>query len=187
MATGGAETPESGRPGRGVDFAVWALVIAALVGLAAAVAWYLSNATFTIREVTWEDDSVDVELLIPVAPAPEPSPADRPPSAKSAATPVPRAEGVTSPAWTRQPAPLYPARALGRGIERGDVTLRCEARASGELGACEVLRESPTGAGFAEVALASTRQARVEPRTIDGVRTDSRIVYTIRFRLAPEP
>lgn len=175
METGGPGTSGSGRPGRGLDFAVWALVIAGLVGLAAAVAWYLSNATFTLPEITFEDDPIDVELLVPVAPAAEPSPSDR----------APDVEGVTPPSWIRQPAPHYPELALRRGVEAGAVVLRCEAMASGSMGACEVLRESPPGVGFAEAALASTRQARIEPRTVDGVRTDSRITYTIRFQLAP--
>lgn len=186
MATGGPET-SGGRPGRGLDAAVWALVIAALVALAAAFAWYLSNATFTIREVTYEDDSVDLEVLIPVAPAPESPIEDLPPSGEAAATGDPNAGGVALPAWVRQPAPLYPELALRRGVESGDVALVCVALASGRMGDCEVLRESPPGAGFAEAAVASTRQARIEPRRIDGVRTDSRVAFTIRFRLAPEP
>ena len=73
METGGTETPGGGRPGRGLDLAVWGLVIAALIGLAAAVAWSLSTASFKLRDITFEDDSVDFEL-IPVAPTPEPPP-----------------------------------------------------------------------------------------------------------------
>lgn len=181
METGGPDSSGDERPsGRGLDLAVWAAVIAVLVGLAAAIAWYLSNSTFTLREITFEDDSADLEILIPVAPAPEPP-------AEPAAASLPNAEGVTPPVWTRTPAPLYPEKALRRGIEQGEVTLRCAALASGRLDACEVVSESPPGAGFAEAALASTRQARVEPRRIDGVGTDSRITYTVRFRTAPEP
>lgn len=180
MATGGPET-SGGRPGRGLDAAVWALVIASLIGLAAAVAWFLSNAAFTFPEIAFEDDSVDLEVLIPVAPAPEP------PAGAPAATRDPDLPGVTLPKWTRLPAPLFPALAQSRGIERGEVQLVCEALASGELGACEVLRESPPGAGFAEAALDAARAARVEPYSIDGFRTDSRIAYTVRFRMAPEP
>ena len=186
MATGGPET-SGGRPGRGLDAAVWALVLAALIALAAAIAWYLSNATFTIREVTYEDDSVDLEVLTPVAPAPEPPLEDRPPSGEAAAARIPNAGGVAPPTWIRQPAPFYPELALRRGIEQGTVTLQCDALASGALAECEVLSESLPGAGFAEAALASTRQARIEPRRVDGVRTDSRVAYTVRFRLAPEP
>lgn len=197
MKTGGPETSGGGRRGRGIDVAVWALAIAALVGLAGAIAWFLSNATFIIREVTYGDDAVDVEVLIPVASAPGSSP----PDAMSPDAPAPDlapldeaaaarqldSARVTRPKWVRQPAPFFPALAASRGIEGGDVTLRCEAMASGELGACEVVRESPPGAGFGEAALASMRQARVRPYSIDGFRTDSRIAFTVRFRMAPEP
>ena len=186
MATGGPETSGSGPSGRGLDLAVWALVIAALIGLAGAVAWYLSNATFTIREVTWEDDAVDVEL-IPVAPAPrsipaEPSPSAGPPTARDL-----DAEGVAPTMWARQPAPLFPARAARQGIEAGQVSLLCQAFASGEIGDCEVLDESPADGGFAGAALASMRQARVTPRHVDGNPVASRIRFTIHFRIAPEP
>jgi len=189
METGGPEASGGGRPGREVDIAVWLLVIAALIGLAAAVAWFLSNAVFAIREITYSD-AADFEVLIPVAPAPESSPLKPPapdPAPKGPSTAGGPDAGLVLPKWTRQPAPLYPDLALSRGIDRGDVTLRCEALASGELGACEILRESPPNAGFGEAALASIREARVQPRSIDGFRTDSRIAFTMRFRMAPEP
>lgn len=180
MAPGQPESPGGERPGRGLDIAVWAVVIAVLIGVAAAIAWFLSDVTFTIREVTFEDDVADLEILSPLAPAVEPP-------AEPATTPVPGAGGVTSPVWTRTPAPLYPERALRRGVDEGEVALQCQALASGRLGVCEVLNESPAGAGFAEAALASTRQARVEPRRIDGVSADSRIAFTVRFRMEQEP
>lgn len=151
-------------------------VIAVLVGLAAAIAWYLSNSTFTLREVTLEDDSVDVEL-IPVAPAPPP--VDPPPARDD------EPEGAAPAMWARQPAPDYPARAARRGIEAGQVTLLCQTFASGEIGDCEVLHESPEDAGFATAALASMRQARVTPRRVDGSPEAGRIRFTIRFQIAP--
>lgn len=187
MTTGGPDTRGNGPRGRWVDVTVWVLVIASLIGLAGAIAWYLSNASFELREITFEDDSVDVEMLIPVAPAPESSPTDRPPAAAPVPTGGPDTDGVARPAWVRPPAPFYPALAQSRGIEQGVVQLRCEALASGALGACEILRENPSGAGFAEAALASTRQARVRPYSIDGFETDSTIAFTVRFRVAPEP
>ena len=180
METGWTETPGGGRPGRRLDRAVWGLVIAALIGLAAAVAWSLSTASFKLRDITFEDDSVDFEL-IPVAPTPEPPP----PATEPSAARKPDAEGVSLPVWTRQPAPLYPALALRRGIEEGEVQLVCEALASGEPTACEVVHENPAGAGFGEAALASMHQARVTPRTVEGRPVAARIRFTIRFRIAP--
>lgn len=185
METGGPETSGSRRPGRGIDIAVWTAVIAVLIGLAAAIAWYLSNATFIIREVTYEDDAVDVELLEPGEPPLRPRPAEPPSSADATAAPGAGAEGVAPTRWARQPAPFYPEVAARRGIEAGQVLLLCDAFASGEVGACEVLNESPTGAGFAEAAVASMRQARVSPRSVDGTPVNSRIRFTIRFRIAP--
>lgn len=188
MTIGGPEKPGGGRPGRGVDTAVWVLVIAALIGLAGAVAWSLSNVTFKIREVSWPDDRPElVEGPIEVATVQGSPDPERPPPARPVETRGPAAGAGVRPVWTRRPAPVYPALAQSRGIDRGDVQLRCEALASGELGACEILHESPSGVGFAEAALASTRQARVRPYSIDGFETDSRVAFTVRFQMAPEP
>jgi protein TonB len=180
MDAGGPETSGGGRPGRGTDVLVWVLAAIGLIGVAAAIAWGVSNVRFVLREVTYEDRSEDVEL-IPVAPPP----AIGPPPAEPAAR-LPDEDGVSRPKWIRQPAPLFPVLALQRGVQQGEVRLRCEALASGDLGACEVLRETPEGAGFAEAALAATRDARIEPYSIDGFRTDSRIGFTVRFVMAPE-
>jgi len=195
MTAGGPDTSGGGRPRGVVDVVFWLLAVALLFGLAAAIAWTLSNTSFKLREVTYEDDTVDFDVRIPVAvepaaPPPEPvPPGSAAPDLASLETPstggVPA--GVAPTKWVRQPAPLYPTLAASRGIAQGDVALSCEALASGELGACEILRETPSGAGFGEAALASMREARVQPRTIDGFRTDSRIAFTVRFRMAPEP
>ena len=184
MDSGGPSSFRSDRHRRGLDVAVWVLVLAGLIGIAAAVAWILSNTSFEIREITYEDDSVDFEL-IPPAQGPRPVPVAPPPAHASAARDV-DADGVAPPRWARQPAPVFPERAAGRGIERGEVALLCNATASGEVGFCTVLRESPAGEGFAEAAVASMRQARVMPRSSDGIATDSRIRFTILFRLETE-
>ena len=185
MDSGGPSSFRSDRHRRGLDVAVWVLVVAGLIGVAAAVAWFLSGTSFKIREITYEDDSVDFEL-IPPAPAPRLIPvAPAPPEDSGAAREV-DADGVAPPRWARQPAPVFPERAAGRGIERGEVALLCNATASGEVDFCTVLRESPAGEGFAEAAVASMRQARVMPRSSDGIATDSRIRFTILFRLETE-
>lgn len=76
---------------------------------------------------------------------------------------------------------------MRRGVEEGAVVLRCETLVTGEFGACEALSETPSGVGFAEAALAATRQARVTPYSIDGFETDSHATFTVRFRMEPEP
>ena len=180
MGSEGPSSFSSERSGRGLDIAVWVLVVSALVGVAAAVAWFLSTSHFVIRTVTYSDEATSPVELIPVAPAPEPTATD-PLVAREE-----DADGVAPPRWARQPAPFFPDRAARRGIDRGEVELVCEAYASGRVGACTVLSETPPGARFAEAALASMGDARVLPRRGDGVPTDSRIRFVIHFRLAPE-
>lgn len=185
----GPGTPGGGRKARAVDIALWCLVIAVIVALAAGIAGYLANSKFEIREVTFEDEVEEFTLIQPVPPpvaqpGADPSP---PPPPDPKTTLGPNGEVLRRPAWVRQPMPDFPERAMRRGVEQGDVMLRCETLVTGEFGACEVVSETPPGAGFAEAALAATRQARVTPYSIDGFETDSSIQFTVRFRMAPEP
>ena len=188
MGNRGPETPGGAKKGRGVDAVVWIAVVAAMIGLAGGVAWLASNTRFELPEITFTDQVKDVTLIEPVPPVAQPpmdaAPAP-PPEPKT--TLGPNGEVVRRPVWVRQPMPDFPEMAMRRGIERGAVMLRCETLATGEFGACEVVSETPPGAGFAEVALASTREARVKPYSIDGFETDSSIQFTIRFETAPEP
>ena len=50
------------------------LVVLGLATLAAA-AWIMTNSEFRLREVSYTDDSIDVELIPPPAPPPAPAPA----------------------------------------------------------------------------------------------------------------
>ncbi|CAN5316194.1 hypothetical protein BH10PSE2_BH10PSE2_30120 [soil metagenome] len=95
----------------------------------------------------------------------------------------PSVEVITNPFWTVRPGGEYPQLAQDRGVESGAVQLECEGLASGQLGACEILSETPTGAGFGEAALAGTRQARLQPRSVDGYQTDFTVRFTVRFLL----
>ena len=187
-APSGPETPEPEpkRRRRGRRGWVWVLVIAALIAF---VAFYLAGAKFSIREVTYSDDAVDLEIIEPLPrSAAQPRPAAPPaPPADPEPTIGPNGEVLRQPVWVRQPAPDFPTLAMRRGVEKGVVVLRCETLATGDFGACEVMSETPPGAGFADAALASMRQARVRPYSIDGFETDSSIQFTIRFQLAPEP
>ncbi|HWQ85360.1 TonB family protein [Brevundimonas sp.] len=149
----------------------------------ASLAWWMSKSEFTLREVSYSDDAVDVELIEPipssvVQPAPPPEPRT---------TLGPDGEVLRPQAWVKQPVPNFPELALRRGVEQGVVVLRCETLVTGEFGACEVVSETPQGAGFGEAALAATRQARVTPYSIDGFDTDGSIQFTVRFRAASEP
>lgn len=189
METRGPDTPGGEPKGRGVDIVVWCLVIGAIVVIAAGIAVYLTNAKFVLREVTFEDEAVDVTLIEPESPpAPElpvlPPPA-APPQPKS--TLGPNGEVLRPSTWVRQPQPDFPLSAMRRGVEQGNVVLLCETLATGRFGACEVVSETPPGLGFAEAAAASMREARVTPYSVDGVATAHEIQFTIRFRMAPEP
>ncbi len=182
-APSGPEAPGPEPKRRGSRVWIRVLVIAALVCLAAVATAHLSNFRFEVGEVTFEDRVVDLDLIEPIAPPVVPPVA--PPAPRT--TIGPDGEVLRQPVWVVQPRPNFPALALSRGTLSGDVRLRCETLATGEFGACEVLGESPPGAGFAEAALAATRQARVKPYAIDGFETDSAVAFTVRFRTAPEP
>lgn len=186
--------PEPEVPGpepkqRGSRIGTWVSAIAAVIALVVLLAVYVVGAKFSIREVTYSDDAADVELIEPIPPPvaeprtavpPAPPPAPRP-------TVGPNGEVLRHPVWVKVPVPIFPRLAMRRGVEEGVVVLRCETLATGEFGACEALSETPPGAGFAEAALAATRQARVKPYSIDGFETDSDVTFTVRFRTTPEP
>ena len=177
----GPETSQGARTGRGLDILVWALTITGMIGAAAGVAWLLSSTSFTLPKPSYSDGTADLKV-IPVAPARE-DPLPETPVPEAAASSA--AELAAPVRWVRQPMPDFPWRAAGRGVEQGDVVLLCTALASGRLAECEVVEESPPGMGFGAAALASTRDARVSPRTIDGVPANGSVRFTLRFRMAP--
>ena len=179
----GPEAPGPEPKRRGSRVWIRVLVVAVVIALVAFLVPYLAGAKFSIEEVSTSDDHMDLDIIEPIAPPIAPPVA--PPARRT--TTGPNGEVLRQPVWVVQPIPNFPALALSRGTLSGDVRLRCETLATGEFGACEVLSESPPGAGFAEAALAATRQARVKPYAIDGFETDSAIAFTVRFRTAPEP
>lgn len=121
-----------------------------------------------------------VERIEPVETEPPP------PAAPPAAARTEDGVLVRNPMWVRRPRPDYPERAMRNGVEAGFVVLRCESLAEGVLGVCEVLEEGPPGQGFAEAAMASTREARLAARQMDGRPTDGTVTFTVRFVMAPE-
>lgn len=159
------------------------MLIVALIALVAFLALYFGGARFTLREVTYDDQSVDLEIIEPLPP-PVARPVVPPPPKSSTG---PNGEVLRRPVWVKTPVPVFPTLAMRRGVEQGAVVLRCETLSTGQFGTCEALSEIPAGAGFAEAALAATRQARVRPYSIDGFETDSEVTFTVRFRMAPEP
>jgi TonB family protein len=90
---------------------------------------------------------------------------------------------VTNPAWITVHQPAYPELARTHYVPNGFVRLRCTARASGAVDACEILEETPAGQGFGEAALNVMPRARIRPRTENGRPVDSRVVQSFRFAL----
>ena len=182
-----APGPEPKQRGSGVWIRV--LVVVGLVAFVVFLAVYVVGAKFSLREVSYSDESVDLELIEPLPPPVAEPLTDAPPAPlpEPRETIGPNGEVLRHPAWVTQPAPIFPRLAMRRGVEEGVVVLRCETLATGEFGACEALSETPPGAGFAEAALVAMRQARVRPHSIDGFETDSDVTFTVRFRMAPEP
>ena len=188
-APSGPEAPGPEPTRRGSRVWTRVLVIAAVIALVAFLVVYLAGAKFSLREISTSDHSVDLELIEPLPPAVAQPRADARPAPPPAPGPTvgPNGEVLRHPAWVKTPVPVFPGLAMRRGVEQGVVVLRCETLATGEFGACEALSETPPGAGFAEAALAATRQARVRPYSIDGFETDSAVTFAVRFRMAPEP
>ena len=91
---------------------------------------------------------------------------------ESAESPPQRQHVISNPHWLRQPtgddfADVYPQRALVVG-RSGAVLIDCSVTASGDLTACRVAEEAPTGWGFGAAALTLIKRFRLVPREEDG-------------------
>ena len=107
---------------------------------------------------------------------------DAPPAAEPEPRPAPV---IRNPSWARQPTGeqmmrAYPDRALSRGIG-GSATLNCLVQANGSVAGCDVVRESPAGQGFGRAAVSLSRYFGINPRTVDGAATGSRVIIDLRF------
>lgn len=85
------------------------------------------------------------------------------------------------PRWLRRPSPVFPDRALSRGVTRGSVELSCTVDGSGRLSDCEVVRETPEGLGFGASALRETRRALAAQRVVNGVPQSYRLSFGMTF------
>lgn len=175
------ETPDPEESGswlqrRGTDLAVWGLVILAIIGFAAGVAWLATSSRLALEVV--EPDTV---------PLGEEPASGGPPAPTQDPMPPATTAGNARPRWQRVPSAEFPEQALAAGVPEGAVQLICEAEVSGRLSQCRILSETPTGYGFGANAVQAAEAARIHPRQVDGVAVRSTTKFTVRYQLAPEP
>ncbi|NBW10748.1 MAG: TonB family protein [Caulobacteraceae bacterium] len=84
--------------------------------------------------------------------------------------------------WLTGPRVRYPRAAYQHGRVPGRVVLTCIVRTDGRLRDCHVDSEDPAGLGFAEAAVAGAADARLSPRTENGVPAEERVTFPVSFR-----
>lgn len=91
---------------------------------------------------------------------------------------------ITNPRWLQRPRDLgvyYPRRAEERGVT-GEVVLDCLVSTVGRLD-CGVVLETPRNWGFAQAALAISRDHRMAPAMEDGVAVQGRYRMRVPFEV----
>lgn len=95
---------------------------------------------------------------------------------------------IVNPSWLEAPMPSnydYPPFAAMIGVA-ARVNVECMSNAQGLVKDCHVTRETPSGLGFGEAALAIVPRGRLSPRTVDGVATGSSIAVSLPFAATPK-
>lgn len=183
---GSASPPVEGSRWFWIKIGAWVLAVGLIVAVSAVVSLVLGRMLQGAGDVaaTWRDRATEARRDAASYDEPPPPNAD---AGASTSTVGLNGEIVRAPGWARQPTPDFPQAALRAGVEAGEVELRCAGRVSGRVEACEILSETPLGYGFGQSALAAAHEARLAPRTVDGVATEGSLRFTIRYRTGPEP
>lgn len=157
-------------------WAVALLVILALSGLAAvAVRTYGTARPLITLQIGGAREPAYVAPL-PGAPPAMPETAEDKAEGEGQAV-------VVAPTWQVRPGGVFPNKAQRLAVEYGEVELQCPVDAEGRIQSCWILRETPAGVGFGQAALAGAVEARLSPRTVDGVARGGMVRFTTRFAL----
>lgn len=135
--------------------------------------------------VVFNDDATESGPIVTLGTVVDKPVEDAPPARSAEPEPAPAPAVIRNPSWARQPNAeqmmrAYPDRALERGIG-GTATLNCLVQANGSIAGCDVTGETPAGQGFGRAAQSLSRHFRINPRTVDGAATGSRVVVSLRF------
>jgi TonB family protein len=76
---------------------------------------------------------------------------------------------IQNPDWQVPLTAAQVAAARPKSTKEGHVVVDCVVTVAGDLDACKVAKESPTGAGFGEAALKLATLIKMKPQTLDGV------------------
>ena len=90
---------------------------------------------------------------------------------------------ITEISWSRPPRPEFPERAMARGQQTGEATIRCSFIASGDVTDCETVSESPVALGFASAAMAGARRGQLAEAVVLSAPEGSKIQIVTRFTL----
>lgn len=91
---------------------------------------------------------------------------------------------LVQPRMLTPPAPAFPRAAERAGIMSGFVRVECGVdKTEGRFVDCQILEETPQGAGFGEAVLTAMRRARLDPPSLVDAAPNARIRLSFPFEL----